>query len=75
MFSRMMHRYQQLHTLLAQYHQALAWEDAEKARVARERAELQAAAQVQAMLDANPSGQLGTSSLNDKAALEHAGLL
>lgn len=55
--------------------QRLAWEDAEKARVARERAEAQARAQSAAMLDANPSGQLGTSRLDDLAALKRAGLL
>lgn len=55
--------------------QRLAWEDAEKARIARERAERQAAAQMRAMLEANPSGQLGTSSLDDEEALRRAGLL
>ncbi len=55
--------------------QRLAWDDAEKARVARERAEAQARAQSAAMLDANPSGQLGTSQLDDLAALKRAGLL
>lgn len=54
--------------------QRLAWEDAEKARIARDRAEAQAAAQHRAMMEANPSGQLGTSSLDDVSALKHAGL-
>jgi hypothetical protein len=55
--------------------QRLAWQDAEEARYARARAEAQAAAQLQAMLDANPSGQLGLSVLNDEKALKESGLL
>lgn len=55
--------------------QRLAWEDAEQARFARARAEAQAAAQLQAMLAANPSGQLGTAELNDEKALKDSGLL
>ena len=57
------------------YHQRLAWEDAAQARVARVRAERQAAAQLKAMLDANPSGQLGNAKLNDLYALLRSGLL
>lgn len=55
--------------------QRLGWEDAAEARIARERAEAQAAAQLQAMLDANPSGQLGHARLNDVQSLEDSGLL
>lgn len=55
--------------------QRLAWKDAEQARVARVRAEMQAAAQLQAMLDANPSGSLGNAILNDEEALKDSGLL
>jgi hypothetical protein len=55
--------------------QRLAWEDAAQARIARARAEAQAEARLHAMLDANPSGQLGHSTLNDERALHEAGLL
>lgn len=55
--------------------QRLAWEDAAQARIARMRAELQAAAQLRAMLNANPSGALGNARLNDWENLERSGLL
>lgn len=55
--------------------QRLAWEDAAQARIARERAERQAAAQLRAMLNANPSGALGHAALNDKDSLEQSRLL
>jgi hypothetical protein len=55
--------------------QRLAWKDAADARRARARAEVQAAAQLEAMLLANPSGQLGYAKLNDEEALKNAGLL
>lgn len=55
--------------------QRLAWQDAFEARVARARAEAQAAAQLRAMLDANPGGQLGRAELNDEKALKESGLL
>lgn len=55
--------------------QRLAWQDAEEMRVARARAEARAEAQMRAMLDANPSGQLGRARLNDEDALREAGLL
>lgn len=55
--------------------QRLAWEDAEEARIARSRAETQAAVQLQAMLDANPSGQLGNAQINDPRSLDDSGLL
>ena len=55
--------------------QRLAWEDAAQARINRARAEAQAAAQLRAMLIANPSGSLGHAKLNDRDALEKSGLL
>lgn len=57
------------------YHQRLAWQDAEEMRIARARAEARAKAQHDAMLDANPSGQLGHSVLNDEDALRKSGLI
>ena len=59
----------------SQAQQRLAWEDAADARVARARAEALAASQLQAMLDANPSGQLGNAHLNDPDNLRRSGLL
>lgn len=55
--------------------QRLAWDDAAEARIARARAERLAAAQLQAMLDANPSGSLGHAALNDTDSLNQSGLL
>lgn len=55
--------------------QRLAWRDAAEARIARARAEALAAAQLRAMLDANPSGQLGRAALNDPGNLKDSGLL
>lgn len=55
--------------------QRLAWDDAVQARHARMRAEAQAAQQLRAMLDANPSGQLGNTQLDDWEALVRSGLL
>jgi hypothetical protein len=55
--------------------QRMAWEDAADARIARARAEAQAAAQLRAMLAANPSGQLGDAQLNDPKRLKESGLL
>ncbi|KAI93772.1 hypothetical protein T281_14665 [Rhodomicrobium udaipurense JA643] len=55
--------------------QRLSWEDSAQARIARARAEALAAAQLAAMLDANPSGQLGHAKLDDEEALRKAGLL
>lgn len=55
--------------------QRLAWEDAAQARIARERAEAQAAEQLKAMLTANPSGSLGHARLDDRESLEQSGLL
>ena len=61
--------------LASRYQQVLSWQDAEQARQARARAEAQAAARFQEMLDANPSGQLGYALLNDPNALKKSGLL
>lgn len=72
---RLLEIYQLLHMFESHAEQRLAWIDASEARIARARAEAQAAAQLQAMLDANPSGQLGGARLNDIAALKKAGLL
>lgn len=58
-----------------QYHQRLAWKDARKARLARDRAEAQAAAQLLAMQTANPSGALGDAVVNDPHNIERSGLL
>lgn len=55
--------------------QRLAWDDAAEMRIARRRAEELAAARMQAMLEANPSGQLGNSQLNDLNKLKDSGLL
>lgn len=55
--------------------QRLAWQDAAQARIARARADQQAAAQLRAMLDANPSSQLGHSKLNDPENLWKSGLI
>lgn len=67
--------YQFIWMMESHYHQRLAWEDAREARIARQRAETQAAAQLQAMMDANPSGQLGNAEIDDLAALKSSGLL
>lgn len=61
--------------LASRYQQVRAWDDAEQARQARARAEAQATARFQEMLDANPSGQLGYALLNDPNALKKSGLL
>jgi hypothetical protein len=73
--SKLIELYQFLWMLESHAQQRLAWEDAAEARLARARAEAQAAARVQAMLVANPSGQLGDSRLNDIEALKDSGLL
>ena len=61
--------------VVSHYHQHLAWKDAAQARIGRDRAEAQAAAQLQAMIDANPSGTLGHARLNDAETLHRSGLL
>ncbi|KKB76811.1 hypothetical protein VW29_19390 [Devosia limi DSM 17137] len=55
--------------------QKRAWRDAAQARIARDRAEAQAAARLQDMLNANPSGALGKATVNDSKALKKGGLL
>ncbi len=72
---RLMEFYQFFWTFESHAQQRLAWDDAALARIARTRAEMQAAAQLRAMLDANPSGQLGHAKLNDPDDLEKSGLL
>lgn len=72
---RLMELYNLYWTFESHAQQRRAWEDAEQARIARQRAEAQAAAQLRAMLAANPSGSLGDSALNDENALEESGLL
>ena len=73
--SRLIQLYQFFHMFESHHQQRLAWEDAAQARIARERAERMAASQLAAMLEANPSGQLGASTLNDVDALTKGGLL
>lgn len=67
--------YQFVWMLESNAQQRLAWEDAAQARIARARADQMAAAQLRAMLEANPSGQLGNSKLNDPETLWKSGLL
>jgi len=73
--NRLVQIYQFFWMLESHAQQRLAWEDAAQMRIARERAERQAAAQLRAMLDANPSGSLGHATLNDDDALRESGLL
>ena len=73
--NRLVQIYQFFWMIESHAQQRLAWEDAEQMRIARARAEAQAAAQLQAMLIANPSGQLGHARLNDEQALRDAGLI
>lgn len=75
MIGKLVQAYQFFHMMESHAQQRLAWEDAARARIARDRAEQQAQAQLRAMLEANPSGQLGTSALDDIEALRLAGLL
>lgn len=74
-FNRIMEIYNFLWMLESHHEQRLAWRDAEEMRIARMRAEAQAAAQAQTMLDANPSGQLGNAALDDEDAIKRSGLL
>lgn len=75
MLGQLLDLYQLIWMFQSHGEQRLAWKDAAQARLARERAEAQAAAQLQAMLDANPSGSLGHAKLNDEDALRDSGLL
>lgn len=72
---QLMELHQFLWSLESHHQQRLAWGDAAHARIARARAEAQAQAQLAAMLDANPSGQLGHARLDDETALRESGLL
>lgn len=74
-FSRIVEVYNFVWMLELHQAQRLAWQDAEEMRIARLRAESAAAAQLHAMLDANPSGQLGHAAINDDEALQRSGLL
>jgi hypothetical protein len=74
-FRRLFELYEIAWMFESHHHQRLAWEDAIQARLARDRAEAQALAQLRAMLDANPSGQLGDARLNDLDILKRSGLL
>lgn len=74
-FSHLMELYRFVWMLKSHSAQRLAWKDAEEMRIARARAEAQASAQLRAMLDANPSGQLGNAALNDEQAMRESGLL
>lgn len=73
--SRVVEIYQFFWMFESHAQQRLSWDDAAQARIARLRAEQRAAAQLHAMLSANPSGQLGHARLNDRDALIRAGLL
>ena len=73
--SKVMELYQFFWTFESHAQQRLAWEDAAEARIARERAEALAAAQLDAMLTANPSCSLGHARLDDEDSLEGSGLL
>lgn len=73
--AQLLELYQFFWMLESHAQQRLAWEDAAEARIARLRAEAQAAAQLRAMLDANPSGSLGSAKLNDEDALRRSGLV
>jgi hypothetical protein len=75
MFRRSLRLYEIYWMFSSHAHQRLAWNDAIEARQARLRAEAQAAAQLAAMLEANPSGSLGHAKLNDERALKDAGLI
>jgi len=72
---QMVELYQTVWMFESHAQQRLAWEDAAQMRIARDRAEAQAKHQMQAMLNANPSGALGYARLNDRDALERSGLL
>jgi hypothetical protein len=67
--------HQFLWSMEANAQQRLVWQDAAEARIAREKSERAAAEQLKAMMDANPSGQLGHSRLDDEDRLKEAGLL
>ena len=72
---KIMELYQFIHMFESHHQQRLAWEDAAKARIARDRAEAQSRAQFRAMLLAHPSGSMGDAILNDDDRLRESGLL
>ncbi len=74
-FNWLMQVYNFVWMVESRHQQRLAWREAAQMRAARLRAEAQAAVQARAMLDANPSGQLGSARLDDGQALEGSGLL
>ncbi len=74
-FGKLMEFYQFFWMLESHSQQRLSWDDAAQARIARQRAEAQAAAQLRAMLIANPSGSLGSAQLDDPENLKKSGLL
>lgn len=75
MIGRFMEFYQFVWMLESHAEQRLAWKDAEQARIARARAEAQAAAQLRAMMEAHPSGSLGHARVDDNETLQRSGLL
>ena len=75
MMGNMLELYQTMWMFESHHQQRLSWKDAELARIARIRSEARSAAQLQAMLLANPSGSLGNAMLNDPDSLEASGLL
>lgn len=75
MFGRIIETIQFFWMFESHHQQRLAWDDAAKARIARDRAEALAQAQLAAMLEANPSGALGSSQLDDPMSLAESGLL
>ena len=75
LFGGLMQIYQFFWMLESHREQRLSWRDAEDARRARIIAESRAAAQHQAMMIANPSGQLGRSALATRDDLRRSGLL
>lgn len=74
-FSGLVQVHQFFWSLESQSQQRLAWKDAELARIARAQAEARAEAQLNAMMIANPSGQLGRSALGGSETLKKGGLL
>lgn len=74
-FGGLISAYQFFWMLESHAQQRLAWNDSEQARIARIIAEARANAQHRAMVDANPSGQLGRSELGTSEVLKRGGLL
>ena len=74
-FNGLVQLHQFIWSLESQSQQRLAWKDAAQARTARAQAEARAEAQLNAMMSANPSGQLGRSELGGTDTLKKGGLL